>query len=124
MIAPAGIERPSVTGGGDCRTGPALNCAAAVATAAASAMPFKSSEVPGGVISGVDPLAEMVEAAPDPALTEGVRLCLVKYEADRGNAGLECTLGEAGLVPWNEDLRLTEGDEGAEDAGERYEGGV
>lgn len=87
-------------------------------------MPFKSSEVPGGVISGVDPLAEIVEAAPDPALTEGVRLCLVKYEADRGSAGRDEALGEVGVVPWNEDLRLTDGDEGAEDAGERYEGGV
>lgn len=77
--------------------------------------------MPGGVISGVDPLAEYAVAAPVPEVTEGVRLCLVRYEADRGSEGLgDWAFGEAaGLVPWNEDLRLTVGDEGAEDAGER-----
>lgn len=48
---------------------------------------------------------------------EGVRRCLVRYEDDRGKAG------RAG-APWKDGRRLTSGDAGADEAGERWEGGV
>lgn len=58
MMAPLGIPRSSVMGGGDCRT---LNDKAAT-------MPLRSSEVPWGVIVPTDP-SLMADA-------DGVRRCL------------------------------------------------
>lgn len=93
-------------------------------------MPLRSSEVPGGVISGVDTLATPWEEESRPASAAAgcVRLFLVKYEAERGNCGLDTAPAPPAPVetpvPWNDDLRLTSGDEGAEEAGERWEGGV
>ena len=76
MMAPAGIIRASVTGGGDCRTAGLL-----------ATNPFRSSDVPGGVISGVVPLMGGFDTA------DGVRLCLVRYDADRGSEGLDGSTG-------------------------------
>lgn len=44
------------------------------------------------------------------------RRCLVMYEVDLGRAGLE--------PPETDDLRLASGDVGADEEGERWEGGV
>lgn len=42
------------------------------------------------------------------------------YDADRGSEGLEPPVG----VAWKDDLRLVSGEVEAEDAGDRWEGGV
>lgn len=86
-------------------------------------MAFKLSEVPGGVRSRDN----TVRDGDVEALADGVRLCLVKYDADRGNAGRAGDAGEPCIVDapcWMEERRLTSGDEGAEVAGERWDGGV
>lgn len=75
-------------------------------------MPFKSSDVPGGV--GWSELPFVVGA---PAAAAGVLLCLVRYDADLGSDGLG--------LDWKEERLLTSGDDGAELAGDRWwEGGV
>jgi hypothetical protein len=79
---------------------------------------FKLSDVPGGVRSIESDVG---------MLADGVRLCLVRYEAERGSAGRAVALGEppfVDVVPWKDDRRLASGDEGAEVAGERWDGGV
>lgn len=87
-------------------------------------MALRLTEVPGGVIS----MEEWDTEGDVEALADGVRRCLVIYDADRGSAGRgEEAAGEppfTDAVPWMEDRRLALGDEGAEDAGERWEGGV
>ena len=98
-IAPAGILRSSVTGGGDCRTLTLVT------------MPFKSSDVASGV--GWSALAS------EP-IADCVRRCLVRYEVERGRAGR----GLVFVCPWKDGLRLTSGETGAEEAGDRWEGGV
>jgi hypothetical protein len=72
--------------------------------------PFRSSDVAFGV-------GCLVSAFCD-ATADGVRRCLVRYEADRGRAG---RVAEAW---WREGLRLLPGEAGADDAGDRWEGGV
>jgi hypothetical protein len=58
-----------------------------------------------------------VDATAGTAVAEGVRRCLVRYEADLGNEGrVELEL--------KEDRRLTSGEDGADEAGEQWEGGV
>jgi len=47
---------------------------------------------------------------------EGVRRCLLRYEADRGSDGRG--------PDWKDERRLTSGDPEAEEAGDRCEGGV
>lgn len=98
MMAPMGIVRSSVTGGGDCLT----------LEGTAVPMLLRSSDVPCGVSVPVDPSLR--------AEAEGVRLCLVRYEADRGRLGrgLDCS----------DDRRLATGDAEADEAGDRCEGGV
>ncbi len=73
-------------------------------------MPFKSSDVASGDGSC---LGTMLEA-------EGVRRCFIRYEADRGRAGLVLL----GAVWWKEGLRLTSGELGVDEAGDLLEGGV
>lgn len=99
-MAPLGIIRSSVTGGGDCRTLPLFT------------IPFRSSDVASGV--GLPTWPRSGTGA------EVVRRCLVMYDADRGNEGLEPPVG----VAWKDDLRLASGEVEAEDAGDRWEGGV
>jgi hypothetical protein len=98
------MARESATGGGDCRT--EVECA--------TNMPLRSFDVPGGVISGVEPSAVfwLAEEA------DGERRCRAMYEAERGSAGL------VGVEPEepaerNDDLREASGEGGAEEAGER-----
>jgi hypothetical protein len=97
MIAPVGITRSPVTGGGDCRTLELVN------------MLLRSSWVDSG-----DGSLMRLSAAVG---ADGVRRCFVMYEADRGRTGRE--VGEW----WKEGLRLTSGEAGADDAGD-LEGGV
>lgn len=99
MIAPLGIARPSVTGGGDWRM------------LAIDAIPFKSTEVADGVGWLMTVPWLWIEDA------EGARLCLARYEEDLGKDGRSA-------VAWKDDLLLRSGDVGAEEAGERWEGGV
>jgi len=75
-------------------------------------IPFRSSEVDSG--EGSDAIRGGAEGA------DGVRRCFVRYDADRGRAGLELVVGEW----WKDGLRLTSGDDGAVEAGERADGGV
>lgn len=98
MMAPIGIVRSSVTGGGDCLT----------LDVTAVPMLLRSSDVPCGVNVPVDPSLR--------ADAEGVRRCLVRYEADRGRLGLG--------LDCREDRRLATGDADADEAGDRCEGGV
>jgi hypothetical protein len=83
-----------VTGGGDCRR---------LADAAKSERSWLSlSAVPGGVGSWT--------TSNEVVFTDGVRLCRVKYDVDRGSSGL----AETGLLAWfaypYEDRRLSDGD--------------
>lgn len=73
-----------------------------------STMPCRSSEVPWGV--RVPALTSLMAEA------DGVRRCLARYEADRGRLGR--------LPDVNDERRLASGDPDAEEAGERWEGGV
>ena len=77
---------------------------------AATAIPFKSDEVADGV-GWLMIEALLIEDA------EGARLCLARYDDDFGREGRSA-------VAWNDDLLLRSGDVGAEEAGERWEGGV
>jgi len=94
MIAPLGITRSPVIGGGDCRK---------------LIMLFRSSDV----ASGEGWLARGW-------LADGVRRCLVRYEADRGSTGRELPCWGW----WKDGRRLPSGDEGPDDAGDRCDGGV
>lgn len=97
-MAPMGMARSSVSGGGDWRT----------FDGTAEPMLLRSSDVPWGVSVPVDPSLT--------AEAEGVRRCLWRYEAD---------LGRFGRVPvCSEERRLATGDEEADEAGDRFEGGV
>lgn len=98
MMAPMGIVRSSVTGGGDCLT----------LEVTAVPMLLRSSDVPCGVSVPVDPSLR--------AEAEGVRRCFVRYEADRGRLGLG--------LDCSDDRRLATGDAEADEAGDRCEGGV
>jgi hypothetical protein len=49
---------------------------------------------------------------------DGVRLCLVRYDAERGNEGRDVEAW------WNEGLRLVFGEAWADVAGDRCDGGV
>lgn len=99
MMAPAGILLSSVIGGGDCLTLMLVT------------MPFKSSDVASG-------LGWNILCASCP--TAGcVRRCFVRYDADRGSDGRTLL-----VWPWKEDLRLISGETGADEAGDRREGGV
>lgn len=87
MTAPEGIPPGPVTGGGDCRT------------LSRAAMDFRSTDVPGGVMS----LCELSCPCFTRPRADGVLRCLVKYDEERGNAilrlGSVClrsTLGEPG----------------------------
>lgn len=79
-------------------------------------IPFKSSEVASG--EGWPVCRETNPGA------DGVLRCFVKYDADRGRAGLELLLGEW----WKDGLRLTSGevgvDDGVDEAGDLLDGGV
>jgi hypothetical protein len=59
---------------------------------------------------------------------EGVRRCFIRYDADRGSAGLVDDVGDMGPPPFCgwliEGLRLWLGEEGADEAGDLWEGGV
>jgi len=99
MMAPFGIPRSLVTGGGDCRT------------LVLASIPCRSSDVDSG-----DGSAWGREALG----AEGVLRCFIMYEADRGSEGRELLVGEW----WNEGLRLTSGDVGADAAGDLLDGGV
>jgi hypothetical protein len=97
------MPRSSVTGGGDWRT-------LLPEMLAAEARPWRSSEVPGGVGWFVVPCP-----CPGPS-ADADRRCLVRYEADRGSEG-------RGPF-WSDGLRLESGDTGAEEEGDRWDGGV
>jgi hypothetical protein len=72
-------------------------------------MACRSSEVPWGVRGAEEPSLNPV--------TEGVLRCLLRYDADRGRI--------AGRDPDCKDpRRLTSGEVEAEEAGDRWEGGV
>lgn len=75
--------------------------------AALTARPGRSSDVPWGVSGLADPSLT--------AETEGVRRCLLRYEAERGRLG-------RGLE--SEERRLVFGEAAADDAGDWWEGGV
>jgi hypothetical protein len=94
ITAPLGIPRSSVIGSGDCRTLPEV---------LDPAKPLRSVEVPGGVSWVVEPFDSSADAD---------RRCFVRYEADRGSVG-RCD------PVCKEGRRLTSGDTGAEDAGDR-----
>lgn len=100
MMAPMGIVRSSVNGGGDWRT---LEGTMVVVT-----MALRSSEVPWGVKVPVDTSLA--------AEADGVRLCLWRYDDDRGRFGRaeDCS----------DERRLALGEAEADDAGDRLEGGV
>lgn len=98
MTAPFGMPRSSVRGGGDCRT---------LLEGAVAAMEDRSSTVDCGVKGLADPLLMVV--------TEGVRRCLFRYEAERGRDG---------RWPDCEERRLASGEADAEEAGDRFDGGV
>lgn len=100
-------------GGGDCLTDTLLMCAT---------IALRLSDVPGGVRSS----EAVVMEGDNGALADGVRLCLVRYDAERGSTGRVATTGLpfTEVVPWKDDRRLVSGDDGAEDAGERWAGGV
>jgi hypothetical protein len=66
MIAPGGTDRVSATGGGDCLTEDECD----------ASMPWRLSDVPVGVISGVAPLADAASALEVVEVAEGVRRCL------------------------------------------------
>ena len=68
MTAPGGMARESTTGGGDCRTD---------GDEWVTNIPFKSSDVPGGVMSGVDASAAEGWGLTTALGAEGVRRCLV-----------------------------------------------
>lgn len=71
-------------------------------------------------MSGVWPPTTEGDVTEGTLPAEAVRRCLERYEAERGRVGfVEVPLGET-----REDLRLTSGVEGAEVAGERWDGGV
>lgn len=60
-----------------------------------------------------------VRGREDPSLTaetDGVRRCLLRYEAERGRDGRE--------PDWKDERRLTSGEAEADEAGDRCEGGV
>jgi hypothetical protein len=97
-MAPEGILRSSVTGGGDCRTLVLVT------------IPFRSSDVASGV--GWSALASGPTA-------DCVRRCLVRYDVERGSDGREPV-----FWLWKDGLRLASGETGAEVAGDRWEGGV
>lgn len=87
--------------------------------------PLRSSDVEFGVcwpamVTVADEELDVQEAA------DGVLRCLLKYDEDRGSAGAgECVMeAEAGLAPLNDGRRLVSGEEAADEAGERLEGGV
>jgi len=73
-MAPVGIRRSPVIGGGDCLT------------LGLVIIPFKSSDVDSG--DGSDTVRGGAEGA------GSVRRFLVKYEADRGSTGLELVDGD------------------------------
>ena len=98
-MAPEGMPRPSVMGGGDCRTlSPGTKL-------------FRSSDVPGGV-GWFDATFSLLEIE---AMDEGDLRCLVRYEADRGSVGRPFV---------SELLRLALGDPAAVVGGDDLEGGV
>jgi hypothetical protein len=75
---------------------------------ASTARAGKSSDVPWGVSEPIEPSL---------SVTDGVRRCLLRYDADRGRDGR--------VDPaCNDGRRLTSGDVDADDAGDRCEGGV
>jgi hypothetical protein len=74
MMAPFGIRRSPVIGGGDCLT------------LGLVIIPFKSSDVDSG--DGSDVVLGGADGA------DGVRRCFVMYEADRGSTGLELLVGD------------------------------
>jgi len=99
-MAPDGIPRSPVIGGGDCRT------------LVLASIPFRSSDVASG--DGSVTWRGAAEGA------DGVRRCFVRYEAERGRMVLELLVGGW----WKDDLRLTSGDVGVDEAGDLLEGGV
>lgn len=66
------MARESATGGGDCL----------IEGEWLVSMPFRSSEVPGGVISGVE--TSPGDGEEGEAEINGVLLCLEAYEVERG----------------------------------------
>ena len=68
MTAPGGIARESTTGGGDCRTD---------GDEWVANIPFRSSDVPGGVMSGVEASATDGWGLTIALGAEGDRRCLV-----------------------------------------------
>jgi hypothetical protein len=121
MMAPAGMTRLSpVIGGGDWRM-LLWSSLAWMLLLTAETMPFRSSEVDRGVDWVVEETLEEGETA------DGVRLCRAKYDEDRGragDAGEAMYAGGAGLETLKEGRRLASGEEAADEAGERWEGGV
>lgn len=55
---------------------------------------------------------------------EGVRLCRAMYEADRGSAGREALASTPEGIICMDERRLTLGLDGADDDGDRWDGGV
>jgi hypothetical protein len=71
----------SPRGGGDCRT--LLERKTFETVLAVVTMPWRSSEVAWGVKGLAAPPSLLI------AVAEGVRRCLLRYEAERGSAGRE-----------------------------------
>ena len=86
-------------GGGDLRTLPVDRAAIIAGKSSSVACGVKGLAVPSLI-----------------ALTDGVRRCFVRYEAERGSDGREPV--------WRDGRRLASGDVTTEEAGDRWDGGV